>query len=63
MQVFAGNYVVEGDSTAYERQRDAIKDAIVTYGADRVAGVTVGNEFMLKSVLMTLNPVNANSPI
>ena len=49
MQVFAGNFVVEGDPTAYERQRDAIKNAITTYGADHIAGVTVGNEFMLKS--------------
>jgi len=47
MQVFAGNYVVEGDSTAYERQRDAIKDAIITYGTDSLAAITVGNEFML----------------
>lgn len=50
MQVFAGNFVVEGDSTAYDRQRDAIKDAIITYGTDHLAGITVGNEFMLKSV-------------
>jgi hypothetical protein len=48
MQVYAGNFVVDGDPTAYERQRDAIKNAITTYGADHVAGVTVGNEFMLK---------------
>ena len=56
MQVYAGNFVVDGDSTAYERQRDAIKNAIITYGADHVAGVTVGNEFMLKSArpLMSL---------
>lgn len=48
MQVFVGNYVVEGDPTAYERQRDVIKSALQTYGVDHVAGVTVGNEFMLK---------------
>lgn len=54
MQVFAGNFVVDGDPTAYERQRDAIKNAIMTYGADHVAGVTVGNEFMLKSALLSL---------
>jgi len=47
MQVFVGNFVVDGDATAYERQRDAIKDAITTYGANNIAGVTVGNEFML----------------
>ena len=48
MQVFLGNYVVEGDPAAYERQRDVIKSALQTYGADNVAGITVGNEFMLK---------------
>lgn len=47
MEVFVGNYVLPTDNTAYERQRDVIKDAIQTYGADRIAGVTVGNEFML----------------
>jgi len=52
MQVFVGNFVVEGDSTAYTRQRDTIKDAITTYGVDHIAGVTVGNEFMLKSALL-----------
>jgi len=48
MTVFLGNYVVPGDNgTAYARQRDDILDAIKTYGTDHVAGVTVGNEFML----------------
>jgi len=48
LQVFVGNYVVEGDPGAYERQRDVIKSALQTYGVDNVAGITVGNEFMLK---------------
>jgi exo-beta-1,3-glucanase (GH17 family) len=48
MQVFVGNYVVEGDPSAYERQRDVIKSALQTYGVDHIAGITVGNEFMLK---------------
>lgn len=39
-----------GDNGVYVRQRDLIKDAIETYGVDHIAGVTVGNEFMLKSV-------------
>ena len=63
MQVFVGNFVVEGDSTAYQRQRDAIKDALTTYGGNNVAGITVGNEFMLKSVLPTLNSVYVNTSI
>lgn len=47
MQVFLGNYPVPEDNTAYTRQRDVLKDTLQTYGADHVAGVTVGNEFML----------------
>lgn len=50
MEVYLGNYVVDGDPTAYERQRDEIKKAIETYGVDHIAGITVGNEFMLKYV-------------
>jgi exo-beta-1,3-glucanase (GH17 family) len=48
MEIFAGNFVVDGDPSAYERQRDAIKEAIIAYGTDHIAAVTVGNEFMLK---------------
>lgn len=48
MQVYVGNYVVSDNIVVYQRQRDAIKDALQTYGADHVAGITVGNEFMLK---------------
>ncbi|KAF8812314.1 glycoside hydrolase family 17 protein [Phlegmacium glaucopus] len=50
MQVFVGNFIVDGDPTAYTRQRDTIKDAITTYGTDHIAGITVGNEFMLNYV-------------
>ncbi|CAA7259638.1 unnamed protein product [Cyclocybe aegerita] len=50
MQVFVGNYVVDGDPGAYERQREVIKEAIETYGTEHIAGVTVGNEFMLNYV-------------
>ncbi|KIM46320.1 glycoside hydrolase family 17 protein [Hebeloma cylindrosporum] len=62
MQVFIGNYVVEGDPTAYERQRDVIKSALQTYGVDHVAGITVGNEFMLNYVVGH-NSNDANSAI
>jgi exo-beta-1,3-glucanase (GH17 family) len=49
MQVFLGNYPIATDNNAaYNRQRDEIKSALQTYGVDHVAGVTVGNEFMLK---------------
>ncbi|KAJ7180355.1 glycoside hydrolase [Mycena crocata] len=48
MKVFLGNYPVPTDGgEAYTRQRDLIKGALQTYGADHVAGVTVGNEFLL----------------
>jgi len=49
MQVYLGNYPMATDSgAAYQRQRDSIKAAIQTYGTTNIAGVTVGNEFMLK---------------
>lgn len=50
MSVWLGNYPIPTDPTPYERQRDAIIDAIKTYGTDHVAGVTVGNEYILKFV-------------
>jgi len=52
--VFLGNYVIATDNNAaYDRQRDLIQQAIQTFGTDHIAGVTVGNEFML-------NYLNAN---
>ncbi|KAJ7170893.1 glycoside hydrolase family 17 protein [Mycena crocata] len=48
MTVWLGNYVVATDNgTAYERQRDVIKEAIELYGTEHIGGVTVGNEFIL----------------
>lgn len=47
MQVYLGNYISITDDTAFQRQKLAIEDALKTYGADHVAGVTVGNEVML----------------
>jgi exo-beta-1,3-glucanase (GH17 family) len=61
MEVFVGNYVVEGDATAYQRQREAIKEVIQTYGTKHIAGVTVGNEFMLNYVTGR-NALDANGP-
>lgn len=54
MKVYLGNYPTADSTTAYERQRDTIKEALQTYGADNVAGITVGNEFVLKYVLSIL---------
>ncbi|KAF8915330.1 glycoside hydrolase family 17 protein [Mucidula mucida] len=50
MKVYLGNYPTADSTTAYERQRDTIKEALQTYGADNVAGITVGNEFVLNYV-------------
>ncbi|KAI0696909.1 glycoside hydrolase [Cytidiella melzeri] len=48
MSVYLGIYNVPTDGgAAYVRQRDTIVDALKTYGADNVLGVTVGNEFIL----------------
>jgi exo-beta-1,3-glucanase (GH17 family) len=49
MKVYLGNYPIATDAgAAYVRQRDIIKEALQTYGVDHVAGVTVGNEFVLE---------------
>ena len=50
MTVWLGNYPIPDDSAPYVRQRDAILEAIKTYGTDHISGVTVGNEFILKCV-------------
>jgi exo-beta-1,3-glucanase (GH17 family) len=50
MKVYLGNYVVATDPVAYERQREIIKEAILTYGTEHIVGITVGNEFMLNYV-------------
>jgi len=50
VEVYVGNYVVTNDASAYQRQRQAIKEALETYGTDHIAGITVGNEFMLNWV-------------
>jgi len=48
LSVYLANYNVPDDKgAAYSRQLALILDAIKTYGTDHVAGVTVGNEFML----------------
>ncbi|KAI0342691.1 glycoside hydrolase [Trametopsis cervina] len=48
MKVYLGIYNVLNDGgAAYVRQRDTIVDALKTYGADNVLGITVGNEVIL----------------
>ncbi|KAF9268205.1 glycoside hydrolase family 17 protein [Marasmius fiardii PR-910] len=51
LQVYLGNYVIPSDNTPYTRQKELIKQAIQTYGTDHIAGITVGNEFMLNYML------------
>ena len=49
MTVFLANYPIATDNgMAYYRQRNEIKRALKTYPKDLVAGIIVGNEFMLK---------------
>jgi len=48
MMATLGVYVSpDGDYTAYERQRVVLEDALKKYGTDHIAGITVGNEYML----------------
>ncbi|KAL7418119.1 glycoside hydrolase superfamily [Mrakia frigida] len=48
LSVHLGIYI-DGNDTVYERQVDAIVDAISKYGTAHIAGITVGNEFLLQS--------------
>lgn len=51
MSVYLGIYNVPTDNgVSYTRQRDTLKEALQSFGADHVLGVTVGNEWMLKYV-------------
>jgi exo-beta-1,3-glucanase (GH17 family) len=49
LQVYLGIYLTEDDS-AYQRQYAAVKQALTDYGADHVAGITVGNEYILNNM-------------
>jgi len=46
MTVFLGIYINDND-TVYERQKDLTFTALQDFGADHVAGLTVGNEVIL----------------
>lgn len=49
MSVWLGNYPALGDNgTAYFRQQGEMQTALQQFGAANVAGVTVGNEFILE---------------
>ena len=66
MTVYLGNYPDPADGgVAYARQRDAIIEAIKTYGTDHISGVTVGNEFILNYLTDQGNSDSAlaNGPI
>ncbi|KAJ3736178.1 hypothetical protein DFJ43DRAFT_990237, partial [Lentinula guzmanii] len=48
MTVYIANYPEATDNgEAYDRQKSAIQSAIQTFSTDHIAGVTVGNEFIL----------------
>jgi len=38
---------VDSNTDAFDSQLESIEDALKTYGADHVLGVTVGNEYIL----------------
>jgi exo-beta-1,3-glucanase (GH17 family) len=49
MQVYLGNYNVPNDNDAsYDRQKTVILQVIQDYGDKNIAGITVGNEYILK---------------
>lgn len=49
MTVWLANYPIATDNgTAYQRQRNEIQLALQTYPKNLIAGIIVGNEFMLK---------------
>lgn len=49
MQVYLGNYNLPNDNdAAYDRQKTEILQVISTYGDNNIAGITVGNEYILK---------------
>lgn len=47
MQVTLAIFVVDGDPSAYARQRTAIQNVLTKFGTNNIKGITVGNEFML----------------
>ncbi|KAG8934950.1 hypothetical protein FRC02_008932 [Tulasnella sp. 418] len=49
LTVYMGIYIND-DDTVYTRQRDEVKKLIETYGTDHIAGVTVGNEYILNKM-------------
>ncbi|KZT52945.1 glycoside hydrolase family 17 protein [Calocera cornea HHB12733] len=49
---------VTDNVTSYTEQKEKVLDALTTYGADKVLGVAVGNEFILNN----LTALNLNDP-
>ncbi|KNZ63274.1 hypothetical protein VP01_1165g4 [Puccinia sorghi] len=48
LSVWLGIFI-DGNDTVYERQLKAVTTAIQKYGTEHIAGITVGNEFLLLS--------------
>ncbi|CAH7668014.1 glycoside hydrolase superfamily [Phakopsora pachyrhizi] len=48
LSIWLGIYI-DGNDTVYQRQLDAVTTAIKKYGTEHIAGITVGNEFLLLS--------------
>ena len=51
IKIYPGIYLVDVDEAGYQRQKQALKDALLTYGTDNILGITVGNEVMLNYML------------
>lgn len=48
MTIYAANYVMPSQDAVFARQMGELSQAIQNYGPQNFAGITVGNEFMLK---------------
>lgn len=63
MQVYLGIYI-DTDDTIWERQRDDTLAIVQEYGVDHIAGITVGNEFLLNQASgATTAPASAYTSI
>ncbi|KAG0152166.1 hypothetical protein CROQUDRAFT_667483 [Cronartium quercuum f. sp. fusiforme G11] len=58
LSVWLGIFI-DGNDTVYQRQMDAVVDAIKTYGSEHIAGITVGNEYLLLSYGDSGSPTDA----
>jgi len=63
MMVTLAIYIDDGDWSSYTRQKAAILDVLNKYGTSNIAGITVGNEFMLNYLTENGGGDNPNGAI